>query len=156
LVSDFRGFFEDYIFEIIWVFCNSSFACLKILFNLNDKATVSMLHPMFVVVDDGDFRVWWFLLRCNLLALLSTSNIYYTALPKGFFLFKATKEGTLIIVGCMSTTTPIKGNNKQKRKTHKPFVRSTLGFFILILWFQKFGKNFQNFSIFLIIYTKGI
>jgi hypothetical protein len=35
----------------------------------------------------------------NLLALLSTSNIYYTALPKGFFLFKATKEGALIIVG---------------------------------------------------------
>jgi hypothetical protein len=55
----------------------------------------------------------------------SQLQIYTTQLcPKGFFLFKATKEGSLIIVGCMSITTPIKENNKQKPKTHKPFVRS--------------------------------
>jgi hypothetical protein len=44
-----RGFFEDYIFAWwnIWVFL-TLFFCLKILFNVNGKATVCVTHPLLM------------------------------------------------------------------------------------------------------------
>jgi hypothetical protein len=50
---------------------------------------------------------------------------------------------------------PSRETINKEPKTHKPFIRSTLGFLISILWFQKFGRIFQNFSISFWIYSKG-
>jgi len=49
LLVSFRGFFEDYIFCIVkYLSFHSSFFCLKILFNINGKAT-SVTHPLLMV-----------------------------------------------------------------------------------------------------------
>jgi hypothetical protein len=45
----------------------------------------------------------------------------------------------------MSTTTPIKENNKQKVKNTQAFHKKLLGFLISILWFQKAWQNFPKF-----------
>jgi hypothetical protein len=105
--------------------CNLRFKCFSCIRSEHHWMLRTMSVPKNISTQLKHSVHPGFFAGCNLLALLSASNIHTTQLcPKASFSLKRPRKALWSLLVACAQQHPIKENNKHKPKTHKPFVRS--------------------------------